>query len=348
MHIRNQFTLLGEQLRVLLDQVHVVVDQFLLLVQDVRRLLLQIQQILALHVTVLSLLLRLHVLLPPLLPTVFAAQRLLQVVPVLVCLRLHPLHPVLIFPVAPDLRPFRVVIVEFVLVPHLDRVQVHVVDGVLLPLVLVRHSCHIVLLEVVGCGVAPLPSLRLLLLLQCAVLVSVEAAALHYQTACIGQSIVTRAWLSHVLLLLRGWRVILLHRRVLLLYRGFLFYWWLLLNGQRVGQVLRTLAGVFLESARVSEGVESVVGTGTAWRYACEHDDSDSICVHHERVPQHHGQFAGSERNVRVYAALLHVETADALLQSQQALIDFSAFQSPLSVVALAIRGPFTASQVHQ
>ena len=116
----------------------------------------------------------------------------------------------------------------------------------------------------------------------------------------------------------------------------------------RQRKILSTLAWVLFQSARISECIESMVGRGRARRDAREHDDSDAVGIHHERVPEHHGEFARSEWDVCLRRSLLHVETPDALLQREQTLVDLRALQSSLSVVALTIGCSLTARQVHQ
>ena len=42
------------------------------------------------------------------------------------------------------------------------------------------------------------------------------------------------------------------------------------------------------------------------------------------------------------------VDCADALLETQQTLVDFSAFHLSIFIIVLAVRCPFTASQINK
>lgn len=116
----------------------------------------------------------------------------------------------------------------------------------------------------------------------------------------------------------------------------------LLLGGAAAAFVLAALALVrlLLESFGVAERVEGVVGRAHAGANTRQHDNFDFV-VSEEGVTKNHGQFRLPEGHVLTLTALglRLIESADALLQAQQRLVDLGALHLPVLDVALAVLG---------
>ena len=80
-----------------------------------------------------------------------------------------------------------------------------------------------------------------------------------------------------------------------------------------------------------------------AWVDAGNHNDLRLI-FGHKRVSQDHGEFRSPERDM----AACRIQSPDALLQSEEGLVDFGAFKSSLSIVRLAIGCALRTREIDQ
>ena len=87
-----------------------------------------------------------------------------------------------------------------------------------------------------------------------------------------------------------------------------------------------------------------MVSTGLAGGETTDHDDSAIVIFGCETISQSQSELAGSERQM----GGLIVHGSYTLLQSQQRLIDFGPFYSPLPIVALGVLSSLAARQIHQ
>ena len=99
-----------------------------------------------------------------------------------------------------------------------------------------------------------------------------------------------------------------------------------------------------LQPLSIPQSVEGVVGRRLARRDTRNHHHSAHVSVADEGVTQHHCQLVLPERDVLA----LGFHGSDALLQSQQRLVDLGALLPPVLVVRLSVLGPLGASQVDQ
>lgn len=106
---------------------------------------------------------------------------------------------------------------------------------------------------------------------------------------------------------------------------------------------------VLLESFCVTQRVEGVVRRAHSWANAGKHHDLHFLAGQ-ERVSQNHSQLALAEGYVLSLRSLtlLPIESSYALLESKQGLVDLSTLGLTVLVVALAILGTFTTSQIYE
>lgn len=105
---------------------------------------------------------------------------------------------------------------------------------------------------------------------------------------------------------------------------------------------LETGGRPFLQTVCIAQSVEGVFGTATAGTHTGEHDRL-VVLLADETVPQNHSQFAASEGHMLG----VQVDGSDALLQSQQGLVNLGPLHPPLLVVRLTVLGPFRPRQVY-
>jgi len=113
---------------------------------------------------------------------------------------------------------------------------------------------------------------------------------------------------------------------------------------------LTTLAPlVLLESFGVTKRVEGVVRGAHSWANAGKHHDLDFLAGQ-ERVSQNHSELALAEGYVLSLRSLtlLPIEGSYALLETKQRLVDLSTLGLTVLVVALAVLGTLTTSQIYE
>mmetsp|Transcript_4238 Transcript_4238/g.13490 ORF Transcript_4238/g.13490 Transcript_4238/m.13490 type:complete len:263 (+) Transcript_4238:877-1665(+) len=96
-----------------------------------------------------------------------------------------------------------------------------------------------------------------------------------------------------------------------------------------------------LYAVRIPERIERVLARPAARRDVCDHD---RVRVAHERVPEHLSELGPPEGDV----ALPQVERPDALLESEQRLVDLRTLQPRLPVVVVRVRAPLAPRQVDE
>lgn len=109
------------------------------------------------------------------------------------------------------------------------------------------------------------------------------------------------------------------------------------------------LASLLLESFGITQRIEGVIGRAHAGTNARQHYDFDFV-VRKERVTEHHSQLGLPEGHVLSLAALRlrRVQCADALLQTEQGLVNLGSLDLTVLVVALAVLGTLGAGQVNE
>lgn len=110
-----------------------------------------------------------------------------------------------------------------------------------------------------------------------------------------------------------------------------------------------SLGDVWLQSLSVSQRIQSMICRAVAWVDTGQHHDL-YLFTCKERVSQNHGQLALSKWNMLALGTLcfLGIKSSHALFESKQGLVDLCTLRLSLFVVALAVLGSLTSSQINK
>mmetsp|Transcript_18779 Transcript_18779/g.52312 ORF Transcript_18779/g.52312 Transcript_18779/m.52312 type:complete len:605 (-) Transcript_18779:500-2314(-) len=113
-------------------------------------------------------------------------------------------------------------------------------------------------------------------------------------------------------------------------------------RSDRPGSPVLLVLAQLLDAVSIPEGVEGVLHAGGAGADVCNHDRPGLLA--HKRVAQHLCQLGTAEGDVR----LVEVQRTDALLESQQALVDLRPLQACLSFVVVCVGPALATGEVNE
>ena len=137
--------------------------------------------------------------------------------------------------------------------------------------------------------------------------------------------------------------------------------WWFRRRWYQIGLESVLFFAEFLDVCSVTERIERVLDAIASWRDACENCETRTAAprMTHERVSEKVRESTATEWHmcvicdtgtalIRRRGASLAIERANALLESEQAFVDFCSFLPRASIGAVGVRATFTPREIDE